>query len=64
MEILMIRHFQTKGNLDKRYIGKTDETLAETDHTKQLVQKSVFESYAEMSSDGSTFISGGNTGIV
>ena len=37
MEILMIRHFQTKGNLDKRYIGKTDETLAETDHTKQLV---------------------------
>ncbi|HCR82090.1 histidine phosphatase family protein [Muricomes intestini] len=39
MEILMIRHFQTKGNLDKRYIGKTDETLAETDHTKQLVQK-------------------------
>lgn len=27
MEIIMIRHFQTKGNRQKRYIGVTDESL-------------------------------------
>lgn len=28
MEIIMIRHFCTPGNLEKRYIGRTDEPLA------------------------------------
>lgn len=29
MQILMIRHGQTKGNLEKRYIGSSDEPLCE-----------------------------------
>lgn len=27
MKIILIRHFATKGNLEKRYIGRTDESL-------------------------------------
>ena len=27
MEVILIRHFKTKGNLEKRYIGRTDEPL-------------------------------------
>lgn len=27
LEVLLLRHGQTQGNLEKRYIGKTDETL-------------------------------------
>lgn len=30
LKILLIRHGQTTGNLEKRYIGKTDEPLCET----------------------------------
>lgn len=30
MEILLLRHGQTKGNLEKRYIGRTDEPLLES----------------------------------
>lgn len=29
MKIIFIRHGKTKGNLEKRYIGKTDESLCE-----------------------------------
>ena len=29
MELLMLRHGQTQGNLEKRYIGKTDEALCQ-----------------------------------
>lgn len=29
MKIILIRHAQTPGNLEKRYIGKTDEPLSE-----------------------------------
>lgn len=27
LEVLLLRHGQTQGNLEKRYIGKTDEPL-------------------------------------
>ena len=27
MEIILVRHFMTKGNLERRYIGTTDEPL-------------------------------------
>ena len=27
MQILLIRHFKTKGNLEKRYVGRTDEPI-------------------------------------
>ncbi|MDY5846991.1 MAG: histidine phosphatase family protein [Bariatricus sp.] len=27
MEIILIRHFKTKGNFEKRYIGRTDEPI-------------------------------------
>ena len=39
MEIVMIRHFQTQGNLEKKYIGRTDEPLAETADLMHLVEK-------------------------
>lgn len=29
MKIMMIRHFQTPGNLEKRYVGRSDEELLE-----------------------------------
>ena len=29
MEIILIRHGKTKGNLEKRYIGVTDEPLTD-----------------------------------
>mgnify|MGYP000581579371 CR=1 FL=1 len=29
LEVLLLRHGQTQGNLEKRYIGKTDEPLSE-----------------------------------
>lgn len=29
MEITLIRHFKTKGNLEKRYVGTTDEDIIE-----------------------------------
>ena len=31
MRIWLIRHFQTQGNLERRYIGRTDEHLAGQD---------------------------------
>lgn len=31
MKILMIRHFPTPGNIEKRYVGRTDEELAGKD---------------------------------
>lgn len=39
MEIIMIRHFRTPGNLEKRYIGRTDESLADTEDLVSLAQK-------------------------
>ena len=29
MKVILIRHFKTKGNLEKRYVGKTDESVIE-----------------------------------
>lgn len=34
MEILLIRHGKTKGNVEKRYIGRTDEPLLESSKTE------------------------------
>ncbi|MGE4214420.1 MAG: histidine phosphatase family protein [Anaerotignaceae bacterium] len=31
MEITFIRHFKTKGNLEKRYVGTTDENIIENE---------------------------------
>lgn len=39
MEILMIRHFQTNGNKEKRYIGRTDEPLCCSRATGQLAEE-------------------------
>ena len=39
MELYFIRHLKTPGNLEKRYIGTTDEHLAETPQNGQLVRE-------------------------
>ncbi|MGC4019878.1 MAG: histidine phosphatase family protein [Muricomes sp.] len=39
MEIVMIRHFQTQGNLGKKYIGRTDEPLSEGIDFEHLILK-------------------------
>ncbi|GKH33256.1 histidine phosphatase family protein [Muricomes sp. OA1] len=39
MEIIMIRHFQTPGNVEKRYIGRTDEPLADLKGREQLIRE-------------------------
>ena len=39
MEIIMIRHFQTPGNIEKRYIGRTDEPLADLKGREQLIRE-------------------------
>lgn len=36
MRIILIRHFMTKGNLDKRYIGRSDEPLLENEARKRI----------------------------
>ena len=36
MKIILVRHGETLGNLGKKYIGKTDETLCETGIKKIL----------------------------
>lgn len=40
MKIILIRHGKTKGNLEKRYIGRTDESLCDAGR-KELAEKSV-----------------------
>ena len=37
MKIWLIRHFQTQGNLERRYIGRTDEHLAGADRKYPLL---------------------------
>ncbi len=39
MEIVMIRHFQTSGNLEKKYIGRTDEDLVVTSRLIDLIKR-------------------------
>lgn len=39
MEIIMIRHFQTPGNVKKRYIGRTDEPLAEIPQMELVIRE-------------------------
>ena len=34
MEILLIRHGKTKGNLERRYVGRTDEPLLESEEER------------------------------
>ncbi len=36
MELILIRHFQTKGNLEGRYIGVTDEPLLQSEEVHRL----------------------------
>ncbi len=42
-ELLFIRHGATAGNLEKRYIGRTDEALSETglEQVKQLADRNI-----------------------
>ena len=35
MEIRLIRHFATEGNLEKRYIGVTDEEIKAVNKAKE-----------------------------
>lgn len=39
MEIILIRHFKTPGNLQNKYIGRTDESLAKRPGLEKLVEK-------------------------
>lgn len=39
MKIIFIRHGKTSGNLEKRYIGKTDESLCEIGRNELLEKK-------------------------
>lgn len=39
MRIMMIRHFQTPGNLERRYIGRTDEPLLQNEALLKLVEE-------------------------
>lgn len=39
MEIMLIRHFQTPGNLEKKYIGKTDEPLLINEKLWEYIEK-------------------------
>lgn len=39
MEVILIRHFQTPGNIKKQYIGKTDEDLADVKALPKFRQK-------------------------
>ncbi len=43
MNILLIRHGKTKGNLEGRYVGITDEPLLETE--KEILEKSPLRCY-------------------
>lgn len=39
MQIYMIRHLKTPGNLERRYIGRTDESLAKTPEQEARIQE-------------------------
>lgn len=39
MKIMMIRHFQTPGNLERRYVGRTDEPLLQNEALVKLVKE-------------------------
>ena len=44
MKVVLIRHGKTPGNLEKRYVGRTDEALSETGR-KELAKKAAAGSY-------------------
>lgn len=46
LEVLLLRHGQTQGNLEKRYIGKTDEPLL-LDDTESMRKISAFQKRLE-----------------
>lgn len=39
MKIMLIRHFQTPGNLERRYVGRTDEPLLENEALFTMIEK-------------------------
>lgn len=39
MEVYLIRHLKTRGNLEKRYIGRTDESLLKDAKQKQQIRR-------------------------
>ncbi|MCD8217036.1 MAG: histidine phosphatase family protein [Clostridiales bacterium] len=43
MEILLLRHGQTRGNLERRYIGRTDEPLLES--ARESLRKSSYREF-------------------
>ena len=46
LEVLLLRHGQTQGNLEKRYIGKTDEPLL-VDDTESMRKISALQKRLE-----------------
>lgn len=39
MKVVMIRHFQTPGNLERRYVGRTDEPLLEGEGLVRMAEE-------------------------
>ena len=37
IRIIMVRHFATYGNVQKRYVGKTDEPIIENQETENMI---------------------------
>ena len=51
LEVLLLRHGQTQGNLEKRYIGKTDEPLL-LDDTESMRKISALQKRLEQEGMG------------
>ena len=39
MQIYLIRHLKTQGNLERRYIGRTDESLVQTPEQEARIRE-------------------------
>lgn len=69
MELIFIRHFMTKGNLEKRYIGRSDEhielaSLPSIEHYKKFAPKLVYISPMLRCRESASYIYPKSTPIV
>ena len=61
LEILLLRHGQTQGNLEKRYIGETDEPLL-LDDMESMRKISALQKRLEQETDRRAAVSGAGAG--